>query len=537
MYYIICENATQPLLLCGALPRCHICTLPPASGMPVPGSDEDIFLPMRRNEYLCRQDDTGFALPNQHIINTKERMETENTQGYAQLLHRQREYFMTQTTKAVAFREAQLKLLMEMLKGHERQLCEAMEADFHKSAFDTFATETGMLYGEIKWQLRHLRRNARPRHVACNLLNLPARFRLLNEPLGNVLIIGAWNYPLHLALLPAVDAMAAGCTCIVKPSELAPHTSHVLSSMVSRIFPPEYLYVAEGGVEETTALLSLPFNKIFFTGSPQVGRIVYEAAARNMVPVTLELGGKSPVIVTRHADLPTAAKRIAWGKCLNAGQTCVAPDYLLADSAIKKPLLALLQQEMSAPHYHRDSDCIPHIINRKHYERLSALTDGCQGTEARVLRCGTNDDGQLYFAPTLIDNASWESPVMREEIFGPILPVLSFNDLESTLSDLARREHPLSAYLFSQDRQEQRLFAQCLSFGGGCINDVVMHLSNPNAPFGGVGNSGTGHYHGREGFLCFSHQKSLMTKPVHGELPVKYPPYTEKKLRLVKKVM
>ncbi len=463
---------------------------------------------------------------------------TEETHNpYEMLLQAQQHYFRSHATKEGAFRRRQLQRLSALLRDHESALCAAVADDFGKSVFDTYATELGMLHAEIGWQLKHLRKNMRAQRLPCNMANFPARFRLHCEPMGSVLIIGAWNYPLQLTLLPMVDAMAAGCTCIVKPSELAPHTSALLCCLINKTFPEEYLHVVEGGATETEQLLQLRFDKIFFTGSPRIGRLVYRAAAETMTPVTLELGGKSPVIVTRHANLQVAARRIVWGKCLNAGQTCVAPDFLLAERCIHDELVQRLADEMNKPHYAAGRDEMPAIVNQKHYERLLQLLHPYRATPAQIRCGGSSDDASRHIAPTLITGVQWSDAIMQEEIFGPLLPVLPFDDLQATLQQLNLGEHPLSAYLFSDSRQEQALFTQCLSFGGGCINDVIMHLATPHAPFGGTGNSGMGHYHGRAGFLCFSHQKTVMHKPAHGEPRLKYPPYSAEKLRWIKRFM
>ncbi len=462
-------------------------------------------------------------------------MTEENLNRYEKLLLEQQHYFLSHATKAESFRRQQLQCLANLLRRHETELCDAVAADFGKSPFDTYATELGMVLDEIKWQLRHLHRLMRARRLPCNLANLPARFRLHCEPVGCVLIIGTWNYPLQLSLLPVVDAMAAGCTCIVKPGKLAPHTAALLAKLINNTFPSHYLHVVDANVARNEELLQLRFDKIFFTGSPRVGRLVYRAAAENLVPVTLELGGKSPVIVTRHANLRVAARRIAWGKCLNAGQTCVAPDFLLAERSIHDRLVHLLAQEMSAPHYAAGGDEIPSIVNNDHYERLLNLLQPYREHPEQI-RCGGHGDATTrHLSPTLITDVAWHDPIMQEEIFGPLLPVMPFDDLEDTLQLLGREERPLSAYLFSNNRHEQRLFTQHLAFGGGCINDVIMHLTNPAAPFGGTGNSGIGHYHGREGFLCFSHQKTMLFKGVHGEPSLKYPPYSATKLRWIKR--
>lgn len=477
------------------------------------------------------------------------------TKEYNALLQSQRAFFATGATLDIAFRRKQLLALRDALHQHEVDFCNALKADFGKGEFDTYATELGSLYSEISWQLRHLRRNARCRRMPCNLANMPASFRLHREPVGCVLVIGAWNYPLHLALMPVVDAMAAGCTAVIKPSELTACTSRLITSVINKAFRESYIHVIEGGSIETNALTSLRWDKIFFTGSPRVGRLVLMAAAQNMVPATLELGGKSPVVVAPSANIALAARRIAWGKCLNAGQTCVAPDYLVVHSSVKEELLRLLAQEMTRGHYQPGGEACVSIINEKNYDRLLRLihpyTDkakdearhamqtaekGPRPLEGKILCGGTGSPAARCLAPTLVDGVQWDDPIMQEEIFGPILPVLTYGSLNDTLERIAAQERPLSAYLFSNDRNEQQRFLHTLHFGGGCINDVVMHLSNPAVPFGGIGNSGMGSYHGKHGFLCFTHEKTIMKKP-RLEVPLKYPPYGDRKTKLIKRIL
>ncbi len=418
--------------------------------------------------------------------------------NYSRLLQVQREFFLTQQTKTVEYRKEKLLKLKTIIQQNEKLLYEAIYKDFGKSETETYLTEIAFVYNEIDYFLKNLHRLSRPEKVSTNLPNLPGKSRIIYEPLGCILIIGAWNYPYQLTLSPLVAAMASGNCCIVKPSEIPQHTMLALEKIINENFTDRYVHVIRGGVEETTELLKLRFDKIFFTGSTRVGKIVYEAAARNLVPVTLELGGKSPVFVTQHADIDVAARRIVWGKFLNAGQTS---------------------------HYVR-------IINAKNFERLTRLLQ-----PEKIYYGGTVAAEKNYIAPTLIYPAEWSDPVMQEEIFGPLLPVLTYTDLYETFDEILEREKPLSAYIFTGNKSEKELFRNTLSFGGGCINDVLMHISNGNLPFGGVGFSGTGNYHGKFGFECFSHPKAVLERATWGEPMLKYPPYTENKFRWLKKLL
>lgn len=373
---------------------------------------------------------------------------------------------------------------------------------------------------------------AKPKRVCTNLANLPGSSKIYADPLGCCLVIGAWNYPYQLTLLPVICAMAAGNTVVVKPSEIADRTAKTMVKLISDNFPSSYLCAVEGGVPETTALLKEQFDKIFFTGSPKVGKIVYEAAAKNLTPVTLELGGKSPVIVTQSANITIAAKRMVWGKFLNAGQTCIAPDYVLVEKSVEGELLEKIRFYLEKFDYTASSEHYTQIINQRNFDRLQSLID-----KNKIVWGGETNPQQRYLSPTILKDVSWDDLVMQDEIFGPILPVLTYEKFDDALQEIRQREKPLAAYLFTSDSGEKKAFCESISFGGGCINDTVMHLSNPRLPFGGIGNSGIGNYHGKYGFEAFSHQKSVLSKATWGEPDLKYPPYSAKKLSWIKKLL
>lgn len=448
------------------------------------------------------------------------------------ILQRQRDFFKTQQTKSLAFRKMYLEKLKNLIISNENLLYEAIYSDFGKSKFDTFTTEISFVLHDIDYYLKHLHSLAKPKKAGTNLVNQLGKSKIYAEPLGNILVIGAWNYPYQLSLSPMIAAMAAGNCCILKPSEIAENTMKALSKIINENFPPEYLYVHEGGIEETTELLKLKFDKIFFTGSSRVGKIVYKAAAEHLTPVILELGGKSPAIVTQNANLEIAAKRIVWGKFLNAGQTCVAPDYLLVEESIQEQFQEMLRKYIKEFNYGPNSEQYTKIINLKNFQRLTGFID-----KEKIYFGGNFDEGKRYIEPTILHNITWTDDIMQEEIFGPILPVISFKNFNMALNAVLDLEKPLAAYLFTNNMEEKENFTQKLSFGGGCINDVVMHLSNENLPFGGVGNSGIGNYHGKFGFEAFSHQKSVLEKATWGEPNIKYPPYSEKKLSWIKKLL
>lgn len=462
----------------------------------------------------------------QRLLHKSLRMEIER------ILLSQRDFFKTQQTKSLAFRKMYLEKLKNLIISNENMLYEAIKKDFGKSEFDTFTTELSFILNDINYYIRNLKSLSKPKKVSTNLVNQLGNSKIYADPLGCVLVIGAWNYPYQLSLSPVIAAMAAGNCCILKPSEIAENTMKAMASIINENFPSEYLYVYEGGIDETTAVLKLKFDKIFFTGSTKVGKIVYKAAAEHLTPVTLELGGKSPAIVTQNASLETAAKRIVWGKFLNAGQTCVAPDYLLVEETIKEQFLEMLRKYIKEFKYEPDSDQYTRIINQRNFQRLIHLID------QEKIYCGGNfNEEKRYIEPTILNRIDWNDKIMQEEIFGPILPVISFQNYNVALNSILELEKPLAAYLFTNNAEEKENFTRKLSFGGGCINDTVMHLSNDNLPFGGVGNSGIGNYHGKYGFETFSHQKSVLEKATWGEPNIKYPPYSNKKISWIKKLL
>ena len=452
--------------------------------------------------------------------------------NYADILQQQKTFFNTHATKDLDFRKAQLQKLKKVVKSNEKLLYDAIYQDFGKSEFETFGTEISFIYKDIDYYLKNLKSFAKPKSVLTNIVNQMGSSKIVFEPLGNCLVIGAWNYPYQLTLTPVIAAIAAGNTCMIKPSELPENTMKAMAKLINENFDAQFLYVVEGGVEETTAILKLRFDKIFFTGSPRVGKIVYKAAAEHLTPVTLELGGKSPAFVTEKADLQIAAKRIVWGKFINAGQTCVAPDYLYVAENIKAKFLKVLIEEIKKRNYTDNVDHYCKIINERNFDRLEKMID-----REKVVFGGETNREKRYISPTVLDNVTWEDAVMQEEIFGPILPILTYKNLETAMQTVVEGEKPLSAYLFSNDAKEQELFTEKLSFGGGCINDTLMHLSNDRLPFGGVGNSGIGHYHGKFGFEAFSHQKAILKKSNYLEPELKYPPYSDAKLNILKKLL
>ena len=452
--------------------------------------------------------------------------------NYADILQQQKTFFNSHATKDLDFRKAQLQKLKKVVKSNEKLLYDAIYQDFGKSEFETFGTEISFIYKDIDYYLKNLKSFAKPKNVLTNIVNQMGSSKIVFEPLGNCLVIGAWNYPYQLTLTPVIAAIAAGNTCMIKPSELPENTMKAMAKLINENFDAQFLYVVEGGVEETTAILKLRFDKIFFTGSPRVGKIVYKAAAEHLTPVTLELGGKSPAFVTEKADLNIAARRIVWGKFINAGQTCVAPDYLYVAENIKAKFLKVLIEEIKKRNYTDNVDHYCKIINERNFDRLEKMID-----REKVVFGGETNREKRYISPTVLDHVTWEDAVMQEEIFGPILPILTYKNLETAMQTVVEGEKPLSAYLFSNDAKEQELFTEKLSFGGGCINDTLMHLSNDRLPFGGVGNSGIGHYHGKFGFIAFSHQKAILKKSNYLEPELKYPPYSDAKLNILKKLL
>lgn len=451
-----------------------------------------------------------------------------------QLIQSQKDFFNSNVTKEIAFRKQQLKKLFNLLKSNESALNEAIYADFKKSAFENYATELSIIYAELKHSIKKVKFWSKKKYVGTNLANIPGTSYIIPEPLGKSLIIGAWNYPYLLSLHPTISSIAAGNTVIIKPSELAMNTSHIMAKIINDNFPAHFLHVVEGGVEETTELLKNPFDKIFYTGSSQVGKIIMKAAAEHLTPVTLELGGKSPAIVTDSAAIKMAAKRLVWGKFLNSGQTCVAPDYIIVDKLIKVELIEELKKQIKKIHGKdpQKSEALVRIINPRHFKRLNNLM-----IAKKIIYGGQTDEKDLYISPTIMDNVSWDDAVMKEEIFGPILPILEYHHLEDAIKQIKDHPKPLALYIFTSNNKIRDKVFKEISFGGGAVNESIMQLANPNLPFGGVGNSGMGHYHGEYGFKCFSHEKSIIQKPNWFEPFVKYTPYNSFKLNILKRLM
>ena len=449
-----------------------------------------------------------------------------------QLVSQQRTYFNTHETKGLTFRIAQLNKLDALLKSNEKLLYKAIYSDFKKSEFDTYTTELALLYHDIKDAKRNLRKWSKTKRVGTNMLNFPAKSYIIPEPLGVCLVIGAWNYPYQLTLAPVIAAMAAGNTVLIKPSELASNTSAVMAKLINENFNPNYLKVVEGGIPETTDLLNQRFDKIFFTGSPQVGKIVYQAAAKHLTPVTLELGGTSPAFVTEDCNLKMTVKRLVWAKFLNAGQTCIAPDYVLVHKSIEEKFLKALKAEIEKENFSIENGNYTQIINERNLNRLSEIVDA-----DKVYLGGDIKTLDRVIQPTILQEITFDEKIMKEEIFGPILPVITYENLEDAIQQVNDNHKPLACYIFTNNRLQKKKILNELSFGGGAINDAIMHIANSKLPFGGVGNSGMGSYHGEAGFKSFSHYKSILDKSNLMELSLKYYPHTKGKLTWIKRFM
>ena len=452
-------------------------------------------------------------------------------QEIRQILEKQHRLFQEGATLSVSFRLSQLQKLKDGIRRYEEKLDQALEADLGKSRMESYMCEIGLTLSELTWMQKHLRSLVREKRVATPLAQFAARSFRSPSPYGTVLIMSPWNYPVLLTLEPLIDAIAAGNTVVIKPSAYAEHTSAVLKEMLKECFPSEYVAVVTGGRAENKALLEQRFDKIFFTGGKTVGREVLRHAAEYLTPVTLELGGKSPCIVDKSAKIPLGAKRIVFGKYLNCGQTCVAPDYILCDRTVYAELILALQKEITTqfgedplknPDYGK-------IINRKHYDRIMGLID-----PDKVV-CGGCGDGQsLRITPTIMKNVTFSDTVMGEEIFGPVLPILTYDTLEEAIDIVEEHPHPLALYLFSEDKGAQKKVLELCHFGGGCINDTIIHLATSAMPFGGVGESGMGGYHGKTGFETFSHFRSIVDKKTWMGLPIRYQRYSRMKERLLR---
>lgn len=483
-----------------------------------------------------------------------------------EILNRQRAFFRSGKTLSADFRKLYLKALKQTVLEMQDEIGEALKTDLGKSHAESYMCETGLTLSEIRYALKNISGLSRKRRVSTPLAQFPARSYIMPEPYGNVLIMSPWNYPFLLCLSPLVSAVAAGNTAIIKPSAYSPATSALIRRIIGKVFPEEYVAVIEGGREVNAGLLEQKFDYIFFTGSKSVGKIVMSKAAAHLTPVTLELGGKSPVIVTPSAEIKVSADRIVFGKFLNCGQTCVAPDYVFVHESIVNEFLEACRESvrkmfgeepLKNPDYGK-------IVNRKHYDRLclaidqaltaqhnnhgTSISETCteeslatqNTTKTEAFIKGERDENALKIAPTIVRIGQVNDPetdsltLMQDEIFGPVMPVLTYSDIRDVIDYIDQRPRPLATYIFTSDRRQKKELLEKLHFGGGCINDTIIHLATDNMPFGGVGESGMGNYHGKFGFDTFSHMKSIVDKPVWLDLPMRYQPYTALKERLVK---
>lgn len=444
-------------------------------------------------------------------------------------------FFESKKSRNIDFRINQLRSLKSAIKKYEYKIYEALYKDLGKCEFESYTTEVGFVLSSISHTIKNLKKWAKKEKVKTPLYLFPAKSFVISEPYGTVLIIGPYNYPFQLLIEPLVGALAAGNCVVLKPSENVPNLSRVITEMITETFPKEYIRSVEGGIETNTSLINGTFDYIFFTGSAQVGKIIMEAAARNLVPVTLELGGKSPVIVDESADIKVAAQRIIWGKTINVGQTCVAPDYVVVNNKVKDDLIKELRVQIQS-FYGKDaieSKDYGRIVNDRHFLRLKNILD----KEADKIICGGKVNREKrYIEPTLID-ASWEGAAMSEEIFGPILPIISYSNLDEVIGKIKRLSKPLALYLFAENYKVEEKVLEEISSGGACINDTITHLANPELPFGGVGNSGIGAYHGKESFKTFSHRRSVVRKTTKINISIVFPPFNKKNLDNVKKLM
>lgn len=447
-------------------------------------------------------------------------MESTSAERIVEIREKQRKYFHSGATLDVKARKAALKKFEQAVLKWEKPLCDALWADLHKSYEEAYLTEISILLGEIRTHIRKIGKWTRPQRKCTPLKLFPSSSRIVSEPLGTALIISPWNYPVQLLLTPLVGAISAGCTAVLKPSPYVPTVSKVIEDMICDTFPEEYVAVTQGHRDVNGLLLEQRWDMIFFTGSPSLGRLVMASAAKNLTPVVLELGGKSPCIIDKDADIRTAAKRVAWGKSLNAGQTCIAPDYLMLHKDIKDSFLSALKTEFKAllGEDPQKSGHFVRIVNDKAFERIeSYLKDG------DIVFGGRRDRAERYFEPTVLDNVSADSPVMQEEIFGPIFPVQTFSDIDEVTEFVSSREKPLALYYFGKKGDK---VIRATSAGGTCINDTIMHIANENVPFGGVGMSGMGSYHNKLSFDAFTHYRAVISTPTCMDLPFRYMPYS-----------
>ena len=444
-----------------------------------------------------------------------------NKEQIQSIVQKQREYFNKGETLDIKFRIEQLKKLKRAIEKNTDKINEAIKKDLGKSGFEAYMCETGLVLSEISFMLSHIKKFAKDKTRLTPLAQFASRSYVKKSPYGVCLIMSPWNYPFLLTFDPIVDAIAAGNTCVVKPSAYSPHTTRVMGELIKETFDEEFIAFVDGGREENTCLLEEKFDYIFFTGGKSVGRLVMEKASRHLTPVTLELGGKSPCIVDKSANIKLSAKRIVWGKFLNCGQTCVAPDYVYCHEDVKDEFIDVLKCEIDKQFENAlENPDYGKIINKKHFERIMGLID-----EKKLVKGGSCSEDSLKIEPTVMDNVTWEDKVMGEEIFGPVLPILTFHDIDSIINTVNSNPSPLALYIFAQNKKiVKKVTNQCL-FGGGCVNDVVIHLATSRMGFGGVGESGMGAYHGKYGFDTFSHEKSIVDKKTWLDLPMRYQPF------------
>ncbi|MBA2173682.1 aldehyde dehydrogenase [Halobacillus locisalis] len=450
-----------------------------------------------------------------------------------QIVDQQKAWFEEGHTRSYAFRKEQLERMKKMLNTFEKPIIDALRFDLNKSEYEAYASEIAFLKSEISHHLKELKTWMKPHKVKAPLTHIGSKNYIYKEPYGTVLVIAPWNYPIQLALAPVIGAIAAGNTVIIKPSELTPTVSWVIKKMIEQYFSPEYIAVVEGDKEVTQELLDSPLDYIFFTGSVPVGKIIMEKASRRLIPVTLELGGKSPTIVHKDANIDLAAKRIVWGKFTNSGQTCIAPDYLFVHHEVKAELIQAMKKYIHEFHGEqplKSSDYVK-IVNGQHFDRISQYLE-----EGTVLTGGRVDEERQKIEPTILDQVKWADQVMQDEIFGPVLPVLTFDTLDEVIEQVNARPKPLALYYFGEDEKDQEKIIGSIGFGGGCINDTLYHILNPHLPFGGVGESGIGNYHGQSSFDTFTHDKSITKQSTKFDQNFRYPG-SELGLKIIKRLL
>ncbi len=448
------------------------------------------------------------------------------------LITQQRTYFASGETLSIETRKGALQKLLQAIDRHEQAILEALHTDLSKSHIEGYITEIGIVRHELRYCLKHIKTWSKVKRKRTPLAYWPSKSFIVPEPYGVVLIMAPWNYPFQLCLVPLIGAISAGNTVILKPSAYAPATSQVIADLITEVFNSNYVSVVQGGRKENEELLEQCFDYIFFTGSKAVGKLVMAKAAQHLTPVTLELGGKSPAVVDATANITLAARRIIFGKLINAGQTCIAPDYVLVDKSIKKALVAALKTEIATSFVEGDISDFPTIVNTKHYQRLSAFVKDDPTIDSSVL-----DEQNLRIAPILLENATFTDPIMQEEIFGPILPIITFDTREEAIEQIISKPKPLALYLFTKDKSTMQRFMHTVSFGGGCINDTIIHMTNNHMGFGGVGESGMGSYHGKKSFDTFTHYKSMAKSSNWIDIPLRYRPYSKRKENIIKKVL